>query len=249
LYFNGLANGVGYTFTVVATNEAGNSDNSAATGSITPYSSATAPGAPGTPTAVAGNSQATVSFSSAYDGGDAILYYTVTASPGGQQASGNSLSLVVTGLTNGQAYTFTVTATNSIGTGASSAASNSVTPATVPGAPNIGTATGGNAQASVTFSPPGSNGGSTITSYEATSSPGGITATNSASPIVVTGLTNGVSYTFTIKATNGVGQGPASSASNSVTPIAPVVISHSPEFPTDFVAPGNFAQVIITTSA
>ncbi|HUO50311.1 MAG TPA: fibronectin type III domain-containing protein [Candidatus Paceibacterota bacterium] len=92
------------------------------------------------------------------------------------------------------------------------------TPITVPGAPTIGTATAGDAQATVTFTAPASDGGSPITSYTVTSSPGGITASGAASPLTVTGLTNGVSYTFTVKATNAVGTGAASAASNSVTP-------------------------------
>jgi hypothetical protein len=90
--------------------------------------------------------------------------------------------------------------------------------ATVPGAPSIGTATGGNAQATVTFTAPGSNGGSAITGYRVTSSPGGITATGAGSPIVVTGLTNGTAYTFTVQAQNAIGFSAASAASNSVTP-------------------------------
>ena len=90
---------------------------------------------------------------------------------------------------------------------------------TFPGAPTIGTATGGNAQASVTFTAPASTGGSAITSYTVTSSPGGITASGASSPIVVTGLTNGTSYTFTVHATTFT-TGPASAASNSVTPVA-----------------------------
>lgn len=89
---------------------------------------------------------------------------------------------------------------------------------TVPGAPTIGTATAGNAQATVTFTAPGSDGGSPITNYRVTSSPGGITATGAASPITITGLTNGVAYTFTVAATNAIGFGPESAASNSVTP-------------------------------
>jgi len=90
---------------------------------------------------------------------------------------------------------------------------------TFPGAPTIGTATGGNAQASVTFTAPAATGGASITSYTVTSSPGGLTGTGSSSPITVTGLTNGTAYTFTVQATTFV-TGPASAASNSVTPVA-----------------------------
>lgn len=92
--------------------------------------------------------------------------------------------------------------------------------ATVPGAPTIGTATAGNASASVAFTAPASNGGAAITGYTVTSSPGGLTGTGSASPITVSGLTNGTAYTFTVTATNSEGTGASSSASNSVTPSA-----------------------------
>lgn len=92
---------------------------------------------------------------------------------------------------------------------------------TAPGAPVIGTATAGDAQASVTFSAPSSNGGSAITGYTVMSSPGGLTGTGSSSPITVTGLTNGVAYTFTVTATNAIGTSDPSSASNSATPTAP----------------------------
>lgn len=93
----------------------------------------------------------------------------------------------------------------------------------VPGAPTIGTATAGNAQASVSFTAPASNGGASITGYTVTSSPGGFSGTGASSPIVVTGLSNGTAYTFTVTATNSVGTGAASSASNSVTPVEPSV--------------------------
>jgi hypothetical protein len=85
----------------------------------------------------------------------------------------------------------------------------------------------GNSQATVTFTAPVSNGGAAITSYTVTSSPGGLTGTGSASPITVTGLTNGTSYTFTVTATNSVGTGSASAASNSVTPAAPLATSYT----------------------
>ncbi|WP_321384925.1 putative Ig domain-containing protein [Rhizobium sp.] len=184
----------------------------------------TVPDAPTIGTATAGNGQATVSFTApASDGGAAISHYTVTASPGGATATGTTSPITVTGLTNGTAYTFTVTATNSVETGDPSSASNSVTPtatATAPGAPTIGTATAGDGQATVSFSAPASDGGAAINHYTVTASPGGATATGTTSPITVTGLTNGTAYTFTVTATNSVETGSASATSNSVTPIA-----------------------------
>jgi hypothetical protein len=92
-------------------------------------------------------------------------------------------------------------------------------PAVVPSAPGIGTATAGNARAIVAFTAPSNNGGAAITSYTVTSSPGGITATGTSSPIIITGLTGGTPYTFTVTATNSAGTGAASVASTSVTPI------------------------------
>lgn len=91
---------------------------------------------------------------------------------------------------------------------------------TVPNAPTSPVATGGDAQASVAFTAPANNGGHPISSYTVTSTPGGLTASGPASPIVVTGLTNGVAYTFKVKATNGVGTGAESAASSAVTPSA-----------------------------
>lgn len=95
--------------------------------------------------------------------------------------------------------------------------------AVVPGAPTIGTATAGNRQATVTFTPPTFTGGAEITSYVAISSPGGISATGTASStsITVTGLTNGRTYTFTVQALNSVGASQPSAPSNQVTPNTP----------------------------
>jgi hypothetical protein len=92
---------------------------------------------------------------------------------------------------------------------------------TVPGAPTItGAVATGQTTADVSFSAPASNGGSPITSYTILSSPGGITSTLNQSgggTFNVTGLTAGTSYTFTIKATNSVGDSSPSSASSSIT--------------------------------
>ena len=83
----------------------------------------------------------------------------------------------------------------------------------VPSAPTIGTATAaGKTVATVAFTPV-----TGAASYTATSSPGGITATSANSPIVVSGLTDATSYTFTVKANNAYGSSASSSVSNSIT--------------------------------
>jgi hypothetical protein len=93
-----------------------------------------------------------------------------------------------------------------------------------PHSPNIGVATAGNAQASIAFRPSKFDGGSPVTSYRVTatdatdSARGGQTNSGSTSPIVVTGLTNGDSYTFKVSATNAVGTSALSASSNAVVP-------------------------------
>ncbi|UJW85878.1 IPT/TIG domain-containing protein [Devosia sp. SL43] len=88
--------------------------------------------APMAATAVAGDGQATVTFTApAHDGNSPITLYTATASPNGATgtlAGPGAGTITVAGLTNGQAYTFTVTATNDEGDSIASAASNSVMP-------------------------------------------------------------------------------------------------------------------------
>lgn len=93
-------------------------------------------------------------------------------------------------------------------------------PLKVPNAPTIGTATGGDASASVAFTAPSNVGGSAISAYYAVSNPDQITGTGASSPVSVTGLTNGTSYTFSVWALNSYGPGPYSGASGSVTPVA-----------------------------
>ena len=87
-------------------------------------------------------------------------------------------------------------------------------------APTIGTATAGNGEATVSFTAP-SFSKLPITSYTVTSSPGSFVGTGPSSPITVTGLSNGTTYTFSVTATNANGTSVASSASNSVAPATP----------------------------
>jgi hypothetical protein len=169
------------------------------------------------------NGRADVTFTApVYTGGTPITGYTVTSSPGGFTGTGASSPISVTGLQSNVSYTFTVTATNAVGTSAPSAASNSITATTVPQAPTIGTATdlGTGTSVSVAFTA-NATGGSAITGFTATSSPGSITGTGGSSPITVSGLTAGTAYTFTVTATNANGTSAPSAASNSVTPQVP----------------------------
>jgi hypothetical protein len=92
-----------------------------------------------------------------------------------------------------------------------------------PGVPEIVSVTAGNAQATVSFTAPKSD--LPITAYTVTANPGGATATGRTSPIIVQGLSSGVAYTFTVKATSNAGTGKPSSASNAVTPVGAVPVA------------------------
>jgi streptogramin lyase len=88
---------------------------------------------------VAGDGEATLTWTPPPNTGPAITGYTVVASPGGATVTVSSVvpAATVTGLTNGTAYTFTVAAINSVGTGPASAATSAVTPATVAKGPSV----------------------------------------------------------------------------------------------------------------
>ena len=162
------------------------------------------------------------------NGGSAITEYVVTPYIGAvaQTATtvGNVTSTTITGLTNSTTYTFKVAAKNAVGTGTQSTASNAVTPAMVPGAPTGVAATAGDASAGVSWTAPGSNGGSAITQYVVTPYIGAVaqtaTTVGNVTSTTITGLTNNTTYTFKIAAKNAVGTGTQSTASNAVTPLA-----------------------------
>ncbi len=120
----GLLNGYIYNITVRASNIMGEGPASAPI-QVTP-------GIPGTPTYVTvtpGNGYVPVSWNAVKANGSRITRYTVTSSPEAKNcATSGATYCTVTGLTNGTPYTFTVTATNARGTGASSAPSAAVTP-------------------------------------------------------------------------------------------------------------------------
>jgi hypothetical protein len=182
---------------------------------------ATVPGAPTISSAVPGNGKVTVSWSAPSNGGSPITGYTITAQPGGATATvgGSATSGTVTGLTNGTGYTFSVTATNAVGTGPASDPVGPVTPVVKPSAPQNVTAAAANSAAAVSWSPP-STAAESVTGYTVTASPGGqtVTVAGTVNAVSVTGLTNGTAYTFTVTATDPAGTGPPSANSNAVTP-------------------------------
>jgi hypothetical protein len=239
--------------------------NCGTTGSINIYNGTiwanitAVPDIPTIGTVIGGNGQATVAFTASENSnGLSINGYTVTSNPGGITATGTDSPITFTGLINGTSYTFTVTATNSVGTSLASAASNSVIPAGAPDAPTIGFVTAGTEVATVPFTAPSNNRGATITSYTATSSPGNITNTiyqSESGTITVTGLTKGTAYTFIVTATNSAGTSLASAASNSVIPVgvpnAPVVSNDiyvaNERVRLSFTAPSNNGGSTITS--
>src|SRR6185436_2605679 len=131
-----------------------------------------------------------------------------TSLPGGFSGTSAGPPVVVNGLANGTAYTFTVVATNALGSGQPSAASNSATPqATRPDPPTITAAIPGSGTLVVAFAPPASNGGSAITGYTVTCRAGAtsIEVAGSAPQVVVGGLSNGTQYDCFVVATNAIG--------------------------------------------
>lgn len=164
-------------------------------------------------------------------GGGTPNQYNAYTTSGGHTASSSSSTVTLTGLTPGTSYTVYGTAQNNFGTTVNSANAAAVTPTTLPQAPTIGTATdtttGGSL--SLTFTA-GNSGGKTISNYQyQLNGAGSYTAFSPAqttSPLTISGLTNGTSYTVKLKAVNANGVSPESSASNSATPTAQVTVGY-----------------------
>ena len=245
----GLTNDRQYSFRVSATNSAGNGNPSDV---VTATPVTTAPGKPTGLSATAGSTQVELTWTAPSDtGGSPITDYKVEhSSDAGStwavfaDGTGTGITATVTGLTNGQAYSFRVSATNSEGTGVPSDAVTETPAATAPGKPTGLTPTAGSMQVELTWTAPSDTGGAPITDYKVEhSSDAGSTwavfadGTGTGTTATVTGLTNGQEYRFRVSATNSAGTGVPSDAATGT----PVASAASPpasfDLPSDIVAP------------
>lgn len=182
------------------------------------------------------------------DGGSGVTGYTATASASGAASvtcTSTVLGCRLKGLVVGTTYSISVAGTNAAGAGASSAG-KTFAAGVAPSAPGTPTMVAGNGEIQVSWTAPADNGGLAISKYTVTSNPESKTCSPNAGELtcVVTGLTIGTRYTFTVSATNDAGT-TASSVSASIAPRLPW--EYVPVFAS--VVPGNMKVDLRWTEA
>ena len=256
--FPGLLTTTQYTFTVKAINATGQSLSSIGTPKF-PVNIPTKPAS--IALGSTGNGTITVTYTApTANGGSAVTGYSVqafaplaTVPADTCNSDASTLTCTVDGLTNGVKYEVRVYAVNAAGTSFGHNKLRNVIPATNPGKPSVTTLTPGTSQVTVAWNAPLSNGGSAITAYTVqafnaagTSAIGGATCSPANAILrtcIVTGLTNGTSYTFKVTATNAKGSGSASDLSASATPAGP------PSQPTNVQVTANSNRSVTVTWA
>jgi hypothetical protein len=243
-----LTNGTPYIFRVAAVNSVGSSSYSLASTSVTPRS---APSAPSGLSVTPGNGTLAASWTAPASGGAVITDYTIQYSSNSGSSwttfsDGLSVSTseTIAGLTNGTGYLVRVAAVNAAGTGTWTTASSNTTPRTVPSPPVLGVVSRLDSSLSIAFTA-GSDGGSAITSYQS-SIDGGISwqsVSGLSSPLVLNDLTNGTTYTVTMRAVNAAGTGSASVSVQGTPRTAPSAPTISA------ITPGNSSLSVAYTVA
>lgn len=202
----------------------------------------TLPGAPSLTSANRGNNKVTLWWKApTADGYAPITSYKIYRGTSSDTktllaTTGSSGTFTDNTAVNGTTYYYEVAAVNSAGEGPRSQ-ERSATPATTPGAPNLLSATPGDTSVALSWSPPSNDGGSPVIDYTATASPGGATCRTAGTSCTIAGLTNGTAYSFTVRAFNQLGGGPASNALSATPrvpgdpPSAPLNVGTSPNQP------------------
>ena len=232
----GLTNGTSYGIYLKAVNARGESSASSSV-SVTP---STIPSSPTSLSASAGDGSATISFTPGANGGNAITNYQYSTDGTNYTAlspTDTIYPITINGLTNGTSYTIYLKAVNPNGV-SSASSSVTVTPSTIPSAPTSLSASAGDGSATISFTP-GANGGNAITNYKYSidgSTYTDLSPSDASTPITISGLTNGTSYTIYLKAVNANGDSSAST-SVSVIPSQPPVSSSDTSDPVGFFEP------------
>ena len=167
------------------------------------------PGAPTITGVTVSSARVSIAFTAGANSGSSITNYQYRVDGGSSWVSAGTTTspIIVTGLTNGQTYNFSIRAVNTLGAGSGS---NSVSKLVdvVPGAPTITIITTSNSQAEITYTA-GVNYGSPITDYKYSTNNGAtwVSAGIATNPITVVGLINETLYNFQVKAVNAAGVG------------------------------------------
>ena len=181
-----------------------------------------------------GDAQATITFTAGADGLSGITNYQYSLNGTSWSAlvpADTASPVTVTGLPNGIAQSITLRAVNNVGFSGPSSVVN-VTPLGLPGPPTVTSIDWDDTTASIYFTPPVSDGGAAITTYEYSLNAGGswnprADGGTTTSPLVVSGLTTGTTYTVDLRAMNSAGGGATQTEPIVVTPGAP----HTPPVP------------------
>jgi len=230
LVIGNLANGTTYDVQIRAVNAAG-AGLSTATASVTPFST---PGAPSITSIAGAVGQVSIAFSAGVTGGALIANYSYSLDGGATWITlspASTLSpIVVSGLVNATLYSVQLKAINAAGSGAASSTATVRTHG-APSQPMISSMTARNGALGIAFAA-GANGGDPVTNYEYSLDGGATWVTRSPAstltPLTISGLTNGTTYSISLRAVNAVGSGTASTSISGKphsVPAAPTIAS------------------------
>ncbi|MDR1266334.1 MAG: fibronectin type III domain-containing protein [Propionibacteriaceae bacterium] len=263
----GLTNGVTYEFKVASVNPIGLGDWSGLATATPVETVIVVPDAPTDLAATAGDAQVALTWTApASDGGTAVTGYSVQYRAQGaavwQSQAAVATNATVTGLTNDTTYEFQVAAVNAVGQGEWSnlvqATPTSGIVLVPPGPPTGLAATAGDAQVTLAWTAPVSDGGTPLTGYSvgyrAVGQTTWQTTTVTDTTTIIASLTNGVAYEFRLAAVNAIGtsvwSAPVQATPNGLLPGSPsqplnlAAVAGDSEVGLSWAAPANGAPIL-----